>query len=216
MKTLAALRRWQPSRAAKAVVLVAGCLPFALLTLDAATDGLGPNPVETVLHRTGDWALRLLLATLAVTPLRRWTGWPWLLQFRRMLGLLAFAYAALHGTTYVVLDRGLLWEDVVADVLERPYVTVGFTALVLMVPLAATSTRAMMRRLGSHWQRLHRLVYVIGILAVLHFLWSSKLDRLEPLVYAGLLAGLLLARLSAGAGRWWEHHATPSLSRRAP
>jgi sulfoxide reductase heme-binding subunit YedZ len=178
-------------------VLLLACMPLGLLLVSATTDGLGANPVEAVLHRTGDWALRLLLATLAVTPLRRLTGWQWLLSFRRLLGLTAFAYALLHGLTYLVLDRGLLWEEVVADVLERPYVTVGLTALLLMVPLAVTSTRAMMRRLGRRWQSLHRLVYAIAALAVLHFLWSSKLDRVEPLVYAGLLAALLLLRAPA-------------------
>lgn len=202
MRTIAALRRWQPPRAAKAIALALACAPFALLAIDAATDRLGANPVEAVLHRTGDWALRLLLATLAVSPLRRWTGWPWLLPFRRLLGLAAFAYALLHGLIYVVLDRGLLWDDVVADVLERPYVTAGFTALILMVPLAVTSTRAAMRRLGPQWQRLHRLVYAVGIFAVLHFLWSSKLDRLEPLVYAGVLALLLLSRAPAVLRAW--------------
>lgn len=193
----AAPRRWQPLRAAKAAVVLLACVPLAWLVFDAAIDDLGANPVETVLHRTGDWALRLLLLTLAVTPVRRWTGWPWLFPFRRLLGLLAFGYALLHGLTYVALDRGLLWDELVADLLERPYVTAGFTALVLMVPLALTSTRAMMRRLGRRWQRLHRLVYAIGVLAVLHFLWSSKLDRLEPLIYAGILALLLLARVPA-------------------
>jgi sulfoxide reductase heme-binding subunit YedZ len=206
LKTTAALRGWQPKGAAKAAVLSLACAPLALLLCDAVSDGLGANPVETVLHRTGDWALRLLLVTLAVTPLRRWTGWQWLLRFRRLLGLLAFGYALLHGLTYVVLDRGLLWDEIVADALERPYFTLGLAALLLMVPLAATSTRAMMRRLGSRWQQLHRLVYPAGILAVLHFFWASKLDRMEPLVYAGVLAVLLVSRLPV-AHRAWRHFA---------
>ncbi len=183
------------------MLLVLALLPLALLFADAATDRLGANPVETVLHRTGDWTLRLLLLTLAVTPLRRWTGWSWLLQFRRLLGLLAFAYALLHGLTYLVLDRGLLWDEIVVDVLKRPYVTFGAAALLLMVPLALTSTRAMMRRLGRNWQRLHRLVYGVGVLGVLHFLWLTKVDRVEPIVYALLLAVLLLARVP-GSLRW--------------
>lgn len=195
---LAALRRWQPSRAAKAGVLALACLPLVLLAVDAATDGLGANPVEALLHRTGDWALRFLLLALAVTPLRRFAGLPWLAPFRRTLGLLAFAYASLHALTYAVLDRGLLWEEIAVDVFERPYVTAGALALLLMIPLAVTSTRAMMRRLGGRgWQRLHRLVYAVGILAVLHFLWSSKLDRPEPVFYGVVLAVLLLARLPA-------------------
>jgi sulfoxide reductase heme-binding subunit YedZ len=195
---LTALRRWQPSRAAKAAVLALACVPLVLLAADAATGGLGANPVEGLLHRTGDWALRFLLLALAVTPLRRFAGLPWLAPFRRTFGLFAFAYAALHALTYAVLDRGMLWEEIAVDVLERPYVTAGALALLLMIPLAATSTRAMMRRLGGRgWQRLHRLVYAVGVLAVLHFLWSSKLDRPEPVLYGGVLAMLLLARLPA-------------------
>ena len=195
MRPIAALRRWQPPRAAKPVLLALALLPLALLVADAATDGLGANPVEAVLHRTGDWTLRLLLITLAVTPLRRWTGWQWLQHFRRMFGLLAFSYGMLHGLTYLVLDRGLLWDEILADVLKRPYVTLGVAALVLMVPLAVTSTRAMMRRLGRNWQRLHRLVYVVALFGVLHFLWLTKLDRIEPVIYALVFAALFLARL---------------------
>lgn len=200
MKTIAALRDWQPTDTAKAVVLAAACAPLTLLLFDAASDGLGANPVEAVLHRTGDWALRLLLVTLAITPLRRWTGWQWLLRFRRLLGLVAFGYALLHGLTYVVLDRGLLWDEIVADVLERPYFTVGLTALLLMVPLAATSTRAMMRRLGRRWQQLHRLVYPIALLAVVHYLWLVKKDLTTPLVYGAVTLVLLALRLQWGVG----------------
>jgi sulfoxide reductase heme-binding subunit YedZ len=182
-------------RAAKPLALVLVCVPFAWLAVDVALDRLGANPVEAVLHRTGDWALRLLLCTLAVTPLRRLTGWQWPARLRRILGLAAFAYAAAHAATWLLLDRGLVWEEVVADVLKRPYVTLGFSALVLLVPLALTSTRAMMRRLGRNWQRLHRLVYPAAVLAVLHFVWLAKAGRLEPLVYGTALAVLLLARV---------------------
>lgn len=182
-------------RAAKPVALALVCVPLAWLAADVALDRLGANPVEAVLHRTGDWALRLLLVTLAVTPLRRLTGWQWPARLRRTLGLAAFAYAAVHAATWLVLDRGLVWEEVVADVLKRPYVTLGLSALVLLVPLALTSTRAMMRRLGRNWQRLHRLVYPAAVLAVLHFVWLAKAGRLEPLVYATALAALLLARV---------------------
>jgi sulfoxide reductase heme-binding subunit YedZ len=206
---ISVLRHWQPSPAARAAVLAIAAAPLALLVVDAAFGGLGANPVEALLHRTGDWALRFLLLTLAVTPLRRLAGLPWLGSFRRPLGLIAFGYALLHGLAYAVLDRGLIFQEIAADVLERPYVTAGALALLLMVPLAVTSTRAMMRRLGGRrWQRLHRLVYAVGILAVLHFLWSSKLDRPEPVIYAAVLSVLLLARLPAalrgrraGAGR---------------
>lgn len=200
MKAVAALRRWQPPRAARFALVALALVPLGLVVADATADNLGANPVEAVLHRTGDWTLRLLLLTLAVTPLRRWTGWSWLLSFRRPLGLLAFTYGLLHAATYLGLDRGLLWDEIVADVVKRPYVTFGVAALLLMVPLALTSTRAMMRRLGRNWQRLHRLVYAVGVLGVLHFLWLTKVDRLEPVVYAVLLAVLLLARLPAS--RW--------------
>lgn len=172
------------------------CLgPLLILVWRIASNGLGPNPVEAVLHFTGLWALRLLLVTLAVTPLRRLTGLPWLLRLRRMLGLFAFFYAVLHFATYLVLDRALVWEEILRDLTERPYITLGFLALVLLVPLAVTSTRGWMRRLGRCWQQLHRSVYVIAILGVLHFLWLVKADLREPLLYAALLGGLLAARL---------------------
>ena len=183
----------------KPAVLLLGLLPMAVLVSDAVLEQLGPNPVEAVIHRSGDWALRLLLLTLAVTPLRRATGWIWPQKFRRMLGLLAFAYAVLHAVTYLALDRGLVWGEIVTDLLKRPYIAFGATAFVLLVPLAATSTRAAMRRLGPNWQRLHRLVYVAAVLAVLHFLWLVKVDNLEPLVYGALLAALLLARRARSA-----------------
>jgi sulfoxide reductase heme-binding subunit YedZ len=184
----------------KPVVLLLGLAPMAVLVGDAVLDQLGPNPVEALLHRSGDWALRVLLVTLAVTPLRRATGWAWLMSFRRMLGLLAFAYASLHAATYLGLDRGLAWEEVASDLLKRPYIAFGATAFLLLVPLAATSTRASMRRLGRNWQRLHRLVYVAAVLAVVHFLWLVKVDNLEPLAYGGALALLLLARRPRRAG----------------
>ena len=185
--------------AAKAAVHALCLAPLAWLVADVARDALGPDPVAQITHRTGIWALRLLLVTLAVTPLRRATGVAALLQFRRMLGLYAFAYATLHFATYLVLDLGGYWPQVFEDIVDRPFITVGFLAWLLLVPLAATSTRAMMRRLGRNWQRLHRAVYVIGVLAVLHFVWLVKsgeeIARREPLVYAALLGVLLLARL---------------------
>lgn len=186
---------------AKPIVLVLGLVPLGVLVGDALQEQLGPNPVEAVIHRSGDWALRLLLLTLAVTPLRRVTGWGWLQRFRRMLGLLAFAYASLHAAAYLVLDRGLVGDEIVTDLLKRPYIALGATAFLLLVPLAVTSTRAAMRRLGRHWQRLHRLVYVAAALAVLHFLWLVKVDNLEPLVYGAVLAVLLLARRTRGGER---------------
>jgi sulfoxide reductase heme-binding subunit YedZ len=178
-------------------LLFAACLaPLAALVWAGFRGDLGANPVETITHETGQWALRLLLATLAVTPLRRLTGWNPLLRVRRMLGLFAFFYAVLHLATYLWLDQFFDWGAVLADVLDRPYITIGFAAFLLLVPLAATSTDAMVRRLGGRrWQRLHRLVYPAAGLAVLHFLWLVKADLREPLIYAGLLALLLAARL---------------------
>jgi len=155
------------------------------------TNALGADPVAAVEHETGLWALRLLLLTLAITPLRRLTGQPVLLQFRRMLGLYAFFYACLHLAAYVVLDLGGYWAQLFEDIAKRPYITVGFLGWLLLVPLAVTSTRGWMRRLGRRWGQLHRAVYAIGVLAVLHFWWLVKSDIREPAVYAAILALLL-------------------------
>jgi methionine sulfoxide reductase heme-binding subunit len=190
---------WQPRRRQLATIkaaLFALCLvPFAHLVWGVAYKALGANPVEAVTHSTGWWTLFLICATLAVTPLRRATGANWLLKLRRMLGVFAFFYAALHFTTYVWLDQ---WFDLAAmakDVLKRPYITVGFTAFLLLIPLAATSTDAMQRRLGRSWQRVHRFVYLIAVFGVLHFWWLVKRDVTEPAVFALALAGLLGVRL---------------------
>jgi sulfoxide reductase heme-binding subunit YedZ len=188
-------------RFVKPVLFTACLLPLALLVWRVADGGTGPNPVEAITHDTGDWALRLLLVTLAVTPLRRLTGWRWLVRLRRMLGLYAFFYAALHFTTYLWLEQFFDWQAIVADLVKRPYITVGFAALVLMVPLAVTSTREWQRRLGPRWKQLHRLVYAIGVLGVLHYVWLVKADLLEPAIYAGVLAVLLAARLPRGGRR---------------
>jgi methionine sulfoxide reductase heme-binding subunit len=185
-------------RLGKSLVFLACLGPLLVLIWQVANNGLGPNPVEAVVHVTGLWALRFLLVTLSVTPLRRLTGLPWLLRYRRMLGLFAFFYAALHFIAYLVLDRALVWDEILRDLTERPYITLGFSALVLLVPLAITSTRGWMRRLGRRWQQLHRAVYVIAILGVAHFLWLVKADLREPLLYAALLAGLLAARAPWG------------------
>jgi len=139
--------------------------------------------------------LRLLLATLAITPLRRLTGWNKAVRFRRMLGLFAFFYVTVHLTIYLVVDLGGFWSQLLTEIAKRPYITVGFTAWLLLIPLALTSTNAMMRRLGRNWQRLHKLVYAIGVLAVLHFLWLVKADHREPAIYLGVLIVLLLLRL---------------------
>lgn len=194
--------RTAPGRATPLPVLYGKPLLFALCLLPlgslvwrGAADQLGANPVEEVLHCTGSWALRLLLLTLAVTPLRRLTGFGWLSRFRRPLGLFAFFYAALHLAVYLVLDRALDWGEVLADLTERPYITVGLAAFLLLVPLAVTSTRGWQRRLGHRWQLLHRGVYLIAVLGVLHFIWLVKADLLEPLIDAAILAALLAWRL---------------------
>ena len=180
----------------KTGLFAAALAPFTALVVSGFTDGLGANPVEAITHTTGEWALRLLLATLAITPLRHLTGWVWLTRLRRMVGLFAFFYLVLHFTTYAVLDASLDLAYVVEDVADRLYITAGFAGFVMLVPLAATSTNAMVRRLGPlRWRRLHRLVYAAGICGVLHYLWLVKADLREPLVYAGILAVLLAARL---------------------
>lgn len=190
---------WSPSARAlawaKAGLFVLCLAPLAVLIASGVTAGLGPNPVEVLTHTTGDWGLRLLLLTLVATPLRRLTGWGWLLRFRRMLGLFAFFYLSLHLVTYLWLDQFFDWAAILEDVAKRPYITAGFAAFLLLVPLALTSTRGMVRRLGRRWQTLHRLIYPAAILGVLHFLWLTKADPREPLVYAIVLALLLALRL---------------------
>jgi sulfoxide reductase heme-binding subunit YedZ len=142
-------------------------------------------------HETGEWTLRLLLVTLAITPLRRLSGKSWLIKLRRMFGLYTFFYACLHFITYIWFDQYFDWMEVVRDIPKRPFITVGFAAFVLLIPLAVTSNNKMMRRLKKNWVRLHKLVYVIAVLGVLHFLWLVKADTLEPLIYAGILLILL-------------------------
>ncbi len=188
--------------AAKAVVHAAALLPLALLGWKAwqvgggaDIDALGADPVAAIEHELGLWALRLLLVTLAITPLRQLLGQPLLLRFRRLLGLWAFAYASLHFCAWLVLDLRGWWSQVFAEIAERPYITVGFAAWLLLVPLAVTSTRGWMRCLGRNWGRLHRLVYAVAVLAVLHFWWVVKSDVREPLLYAAILAALLGWRL---------------------
>jgi sulfoxide reductase heme-binding subunit YedZ len=177
-------------------LLLGACMaPGAVLVVRVARDALGANPIEAATHFSGTWALRFLLVTLAVTPLRRLGGWHSLVAYRRMLGLTAFAYASVHFSIWAVLDLGLEFGAIVDDVRERPFVTAGFSAFVLLIPLAVTSTRRWMRRLGRRWVWLHRTVYVAAVLAVVHYLWLVKADLREPLVYAAILGMLLAARL---------------------
>jgi sulfoxide reductase heme-binding subunit YedZ len=168
---------------------------LALETFGVAGMSLGANPIEELIHRLGKWGLNFLLITLAVTPLRRLTGKNWLLRFRRMLGLFAFFYLLMHFLTYAGLDQRFDLPVIFEDIAERPFITVGFTAFLLLIPLAVTSTNAMMKRLGRRWQKLHRLVYLVAILGVVHFYWQVKLDTLEALIYAAILAVLLGYRL---------------------
>lgn len=182
---------------AKVLVHLAALTPMAILAWQVAevartgSHVLGADPVAEIEHRLGLWALRLLMVTLAVTPLRQLTGQPVLLRFRRMLGLYTFAYATLHFSAYLVLDLRGYWGLIFEEIAKRPYITVGFSAWLLLLPLAITSTKGWIRRLGRNWGRLHKLVYVVGVLAVLHFWWLVKTDIREPLLYAGILAVLL-------------------------
>jgi sulfoxide reductase heme-binding subunit YedZ len=173
------------------------CLaPLAGLAVKALSGTLATNPIDQVTDTLGRWTLRILLASLALTPLRIVTGRPWPIAIRRLLGLFAFAYAVLHFLVWVVLDFFFEWELMLADVGERPYITVGMTALLLLVPLAATSTAGMIRRLGArNWRRLHRLAYVAAILGVIHYLWLAKVGVNTPWIYAAVLALLLGIRL---------------------
>lgn len=169
-------------------------MPLAWLVFALFTDRLGANPIEELTHFTGQAALYLLLITLAVTPLRRLFGFTRLVRYRRMLGLFSFFYASLHFLSYFVLDQFFDLAEIGRDILKRPYITIGFTAFILLIPLAVTSTDNMLRRLGKHWKKLHRLVYVCATLAVLHFLWQVKADTREPLIFATVLVILLLLR----------------------
>ncbi|WP_183961152.1 protein-methionine-sulfoxide reductase heme-binding subunit MsrQ [Chiayiivirga flava] len=187
--------------AVKTVLHVLALLPFAWLVADIYLDRLGADPIAELTHATGLWALRFLLLALTVTPLRRVTGWNVLARFRRLIGLYAFFYASVHLSIYLVLDLGGYWSQILEDIVKRPYITVGFAAWCGLLALALTSTRGMMRRLGRRWTQLHRIVYGIGVLAVLHFWWLVKSDVREPAVYAALLALLLVLRLPPVARR---------------
>lgn len=205
LRPIAAISRWVPAvlppRAfawVRALLFAAALLPLARLVALGFTGGLGANPVEFVIRSLGTSALVMLVLTLSVSPLRWATGWAWPMRLRRMLGLFAFIYALLHFTAYLWLDLWFDWAAIWKDVVKRPYITVGFAALLLLVPLAVTSTHGWVRRLGGrNWQRLHRLVYPIAVLAVLHFWWqkAAKNDLAEPLLFALLVAALLGVRL---------------------
>jgi sulfoxide reductase heme-binding subunit YedZ len=175
------------------ILLLAG--PLANLVYLGWHDGLSADPVEFVLHYTGLWALRLLLLTLAISPLRELLGLPVLVRFRRILGVATWFYATLHFAVYLVLDLQLDFAHLGEDILKRPYITVGFLAWLLMTPLALTSSNRAVRALGRRWKKLHRLIYLIVLLACLHFIWLVKADLLEPLIYTAIALGLLFYRL---------------------
>jgi len=180
--------------ATKLLVFTLCLIPFLLLIWKGFENQLGANPVETITHTTGDWALYFLLLTLAISPLRDLTGKSILFRFRRMLGLYVFFYALLHFLTWLIFDHYFDWFEIQKDIFKRPYITVGFSAFVLLIPLTLTSTTGMRRRLGKHWNQLHQLIYVIAVLAILHYLWLVKADTRDPIIFALILIVLLLHR----------------------
>ncbi len=198
MDTLKQIRFvWKP------IVFALCLLPGVLVVTDTfdITGSLGANPVEEIQDRLGNWGLRFIMIALAVTPLRRFSGWNWLLRFRRMLGLFAFFYVLMHFLAWLILDQGFLLSAIVEDIAERPFITLGFTAFLILVAMAATSTNGMRRRLGRRWQQLHYGAYVAGILGVWHYWWQVKKDIQEPLIYAVILAILLGYRVWARLAR---------------
>lgn len=211
-----------PVAISKPFVFVACLIPALLLGWNSYTSQLGVDPVAQLEHTSGLWALRFLLITLAVTPLRMITKWNWLIRYRRMLGLFAFFYATLHLTIYLVIDLGGFWSQIFSEIARKPFITVGFAAWLLLIPLAATSTKAMMRKLGRNWLRLHRMIYVIGLLGVLHFLWQVKFGEkiavIEPVIYFGIYVLLIVFRVPGWIKRLRQRRslATPARSLRQP
>jgi sulfoxide reductase heme-binding subunit YedZ len=180
---------------AKPVLFVLCLVPLAILIWRAFAGDLGANPVETITHETGEWALRFLLITLAISPIRNWLGDGTIVRFRRMFGLYVFFYACCHFLIWFIADHSLDFADMLDDIIDRPYITLGFTGLLVLIPLAVTSNQAMIRRLGRRWKSLHKLTYLVLVLAVLHFLWLVKADYLEAGIYAVIGAALLLQRV---------------------
>ena len=180
----------------KVLVFILCLLPAGNLGWQFISDNLGANPFEVLTRESGQWVLRFLLLTLAMSPLRRLTGLSWPLRYRRMLGLFTYFYASAHLLTYLWLDQFFDWQEITTDILKRPYITLGILAFILLTPLALTSNRWMMRRLGRHWKNLHKLVYLIAILGVVHFLLLVKADIREPVIYSLVLMFLLILRLS--------------------
>jgi len=179
----------------KPVVFIAALIPFASLVYALLTNQLGPNPIEALTDETGEWALRFIVLGLALTPLRWWLKKPWPVQLRRMVGLFAFFYALIHLSIYLILDQQLELSAILADILERPYITAGTVSFLILLPLAITSNRVMVKRLGKKWLSLHRWVYIAACAAILHYVWLARGDRIEPFVYLGLVMVLLAVRL---------------------
>jgi len=183
------------TRFVKPLIFILCLLPLVLLSVNFLQDNLGANPFEVLTRSTGEWTLRFLLITLAMTPLRQLTGSPWPLRLRRMFGLFSFFYVCVHLMTYILLDHFFDWDEILRDIIKRPYITFGMLAFILLVPLAVTSTKNMMKRLGRRWKSLHKLVYLVAILGVLHFILLVKADLREPIIYAIILLTLFIARL---------------------
>ena len=212
------MRTWVPPRWLRAALFVVSLIPAVWVVAALASDYfngtrlLGSNPIKEAEHFTGRWVLRFLIVTLAVTPIRQTLGWNWLQRYRRMFGLFAFAYAMLHLSIYFLLDLELVWGDLWADIVKRPYITIGMAAFLLLVPLAATSTARMVKRLGGkRWARLHRAVYVVVVLGTIHFWMAVKRDITLPLVFALIFALLLGYRLAR-----WRRRRTAQASSLAP
>ena len=204
-------------RLTKTFIFLGALVPLGRLGWKSLHDGLGANPIEVITHSTGDWTLILILATLSITPLRRITRQYWLIGMRRMIGLFAFFYGSLHFTTYIWLDKFFGLHEMLKDIAKRPFITVGFSAFVLLIPLALTSTAGSIRRLGGkNWQRLHRLIYVTGVLGVIHYIWLVKADVRKPLEYAFALSALLLYRVVVWVAEKWKSSPLPARPRTSP
>lgn len=201
----------------KVVVFLLCLVPLIWLLYDLFFGRLSANPINDITRRTGIWTLRLLMLALAVTPMRRLTGWSSLVSLRRMLGLFAFFYATLHFLTYLVIDQFFAWDQIVKDIGKRPFITVGFGTFVILIPLAVTSTKKMIRRLGGkRWQRLHRLVYAAGIGGVIHYFWLVKTDTRPPLAYGAVAAFLLGFRVWFALKQRWRKAALPARPQPVP
>lgn len=196
----------------KPFVFLACLIPLGRLGWKALNSGLGANPIQVITWSTGTWTLVFLTVTLSITPVRKLTRQYWLIQFRRMFGLFAFFYACLHFTTYIWLDQFFDVHSIAKDVVKRPFITIGFTAFVLLIPLALTSTQASIRRLGKRWQKIHQLIYVTAVLGVIHYIWLVKKDIRKPVIYASILAVLLGYRLIVWA---WAHFKAASKAQTA-